>query len=278
MSEAEAGSDLSRTERFLPSGEEAGTAPEDRAFRPDVEGLRAVAIILVVLYHCGVPHMGGGFVGVDVFFVVSGFVITGVLLRERRSAGRISFLTFYARRARRILPAAILVILVSLVASFLFVGAKYATLVASDSRWTALFLGDFHFMAAYPNYLVPRPTSSLQQYWTLAVEEQFYLVYPAFFVVIFVIARPWSSRARLAIGLSVVIAISLPSLPPGLCLPLLLPIRELSWRFRLSALHSSLRGELPLPHGERRSSCVRFHFGGSGVGPTLGTSGTGRSS
>ncbi len=67
--------------RYLPSGDEAGTAPQDRAFRPDVEGLRAVAILLVILVHAGVPHMQGGTVGVDAFFVISGFVITGLLLR-----------------------------------------------------------------------------------------------------------------------------------------------------------------------------------------------------
>ncbi len=94
-----------KTERFLPTGDEAGTAPEDRAFRPDVEGLRAVAIVLVVLVHAGVPHMQGGTVGVDAFFVISGFVITGLLLRERAASGGISFLRFYARRARRLLLA-----------------------------------------------------------------------------------------------------------------------------------------------------------------------------
>ena len=77
----------SRADVLLDSGDEAGTAPADRRFRPDVEGLRAVSILLVVLYHAGVPGLTGGFVGVDVFFVISGFVITGLLLRERKSTG-----------------------------------------------------------------------------------------------------------------------------------------------------------------------------------------------
>src|SRR6202050_2951298 len=98
-------------QRFLASGEEAGTAPDDRRFRPDVEGLRAVAVLLVVLFHAGVPHLTGGYVGVDVFFVISGFVITGLLLRERQGSGRTSILDFYARRCRRILPAATVVML-----------------------------------------------------------------------------------------------------------------------------------------------------------------------
>jgi peptidoglycan/LPS O-acetylase OafA/YrhL len=90
--------------------DEAGTAPGDQLFRPDVEGLRAVAVLLVVLYHANLPGLHGGFVGVDVFFVISGFVITGLLLRERTATGRTSLLSFYSRRVRRILPAATLVI------------------------------------------------------------------------------------------------------------------------------------------------------------------------
>jgi peptidoglycan/LPS O-acetylase OafA/YrhL len=105
-------------ERFLPSGEAAGTSPDDRRFRPDVEGLRAVAVLVVVLYHAGVPGLGGGFVGVDVFFVISGFVVTGLLLRERESTGNTSVLGFYARRVRRILPAGTLVILVTVASSY----------------------------------------------------------------------------------------------------------------------------------------------------------------
>ena len=102
---------------ILPLGEEAGTAPEDRSFRPDVEGLRAVAVLLVVLYHAGVTQLFGGYVGVDVFFVISGFVITGLLLRERASTSRTSILSFYARRCRRIIPAATVVIIVTVVLS-----------------------------------------------------------------------------------------------------------------------------------------------------------------
>ena len=88
-------------ERLLGTGDEAGTAPGDRKFRHDVEGLRAVAILLVLLLHFRIWRFLGGFIGVDVFFVISGFVITGVLLRERDSTGRTSLRGFYGRRARR---------------------------------------------------------------------------------------------------------------------------------------------------------------------------------
>ena len=91
------------SERLLPSGDEAGTAPEDRAFRPDIQGMRAVAVVLVVCAHVGIPRMGYGVIGVDVFFVISGFVITGILLRERAATGHTGLVAFYGRRARRII-------------------------------------------------------------------------------------------------------------------------------------------------------------------------------
>src|ERR1019366_9455205 len=112
-----------RSERFLASGDESGTAPGDRPFRPDVEGLRAVAVLLVVLFHSGVSAVSGGFIGVDVFFVISGFVITGVLLRERASTGSTSLLAFYGRRCRRIIPAATLVITVTVFLSYFFLSS-----------------------------------------------------------------------------------------------------------------------------------------------------------
>lgn len=193
--------------RFLPSGDEAGSAPEDRAFRPDVEGLRAVAIVLVVLFHVGLSSFRGGLIGVDVFFVISGFVITGLLLRERAATGSTGFSTFYARRARRILPAAILVIVVSLIATDIFASARTTALVANDSRWTALFLSNFHFASVMPNLFSVHP-NNLNHFWSLAVEEQFYLFYPAFFVLLLSIPGPLSIRKRLCLGLTVVIAIS----------------------------------------------------------------------
>src|ERR1700686_684978 len=98
-----------------PTQDESGTAPEDRKFRPDVQGLRALAVLLVVLFHAGSSAVSGGYVGVDVFFVISGFVITGVLLRERFTTERTSLLAFYGRRCRRIIPAATLVFVITVV-------------------------------------------------------------------------------------------------------------------------------------------------------------------
>ena len=137
----------------LPLGDEAGTAPQDRRFRPDVEGLRAVAILLVVLYHAGVAQLSGGYVGVDVFFVISGFVITGVLLRERASTGRTSILSFYGRRCRRIIPAASVVIVVTVVLSYVFLGIVGGNQTATDGIWATVFLANFHFASTGTNYL-----------------------------------------------------------------------------------------------------------------------------
>jgi peptidoglycan/LPS O-acetylase OafA/YrhL len=196
-------------ERFLPLGDEAGTAPGDRPFRPDVEGLRAVAIALVVLYHAGFPGVGGGYVGVDVFFVISGFVITGLLLRERAGTGRTSILGFYARRCRRILPAATLVLLVTVVATYLLLGSVSGNATGDDARWAAVFLSNFHFKSLGANYFTSQGLPSpLQNFWSLSVEEQFYIVYPTFFLLLIHFGRRASTRRYLAFALGVVIAAS----------------------------------------------------------------------
>ena len=200
---------LAADDRILPSGDEAGTAPGDRPFRPDVEGLRAVAVLLVVLFHSGVSFVSGGFVGVDVFFVISGFVITGVLLRERTDTGRTSILSFYGRRARRIIPAATLVIIATVVAAYYFLGIGGGIPTATDGRWAAVFLANFHFISTGTNYLSSQsPPSPLQNFWSLAVEEQFYVVYPTLFLLV-AAAKGFTFRARMAIGLTAVICVSL---------------------------------------------------------------------
>ena len=188
-----------------------GRTRQDRSFRPDIEGLRAVAVMAVVLFHffrTQVTHLAGGYVGVDVFFVISGYVITSVFLRERAGTGKTSLLTFYGRRARRILPMATLVIVVSLIGERFLVSQSVAKLVADDARWAAVFLANVHFARVYPNYLAPRPASALQTYWSLGVEEQFYLVFPTLFIGVATIARRWSVRWKLGLVLLLVIAAS----------------------------------------------------------------------
>jgi peptidoglycan/LPS O-acetylase OafA/YrhL len=190
--------------------DQAGTAPGDRRFRPDVEGLRAVAVLLVVLYHANLPGLHGGFVGVDVFFVISGFVITGLLLRERSSTGRTSLLSFYSRRVRRILPAATLVIVTTVVTAYAVLGVVYGNPTAIAARWTAVFLANVHFASIGTNYLTAnQPPSPLQNFWSLAVEEQFYLVYPAIVLLVASFRSTVSLRVRLGLVLIPIIVASL---------------------------------------------------------------------
>jgi peptidoglycan/LPS O-acetylase OafA/YrhL len=159
-----------------------------------------------VLYHASGSILSGGYVGVDVFFVISGFVITGVLLRERASSGRTSILAFYGRRCRRIIPAATLVIIVTIVLSYLSLGFLAGNRVAIDGRWAAGFLANFHFASEGTNYFAAQQLPSpLQNFWSLAVEEQFYLVYPTLFLLIAAIPYRVSLRARLTIALGLII-------------------------------------------------------------------------
>jgi peptidoglycan/LPS O-acetylase OafA/YrhL len=194
----------------LASRDEAGTAPEDRRFRPDIQGLRAIAVALVVLYHAGLPGLHGGYVGVDVFYVISGFVITGLLLRERTARHRTSLTHFYGRRARRIIPAATLVIVVVVLATYRVLGPITGNQTAIDARWTAVFLANVHFASQGSNYLTAGlPPSPMLNFWSLAVEEQFYLVYPTLFMVVGALGlRWWSLRARLMVALGAVVGAS----------------------------------------------------------------------
>lgn len=194
----------------LGSADESGSAPGDRRFRPDVEGLRAVAVLLVVLYHANMPGLSGGYVGVDVFFVISGYVITGLLLRERTSTGLTSLLAFYGRRVRRILPAATLVTVTTVIVTYAVLGVVYGNPTAVAAQWTAVFLANFHFAATGTDYLTATlPPSPLQNFWSLAVEEQFYLVYPAVFLLAASLRLTVSLRTRLAALLVPIIAFSL---------------------------------------------------------------------
>lgn len=166
----------------------AGPAPTPAGFRADIEGLRAVAVGLVVLDHAlGWPH--GGFIGVDVFFVISGFLITGLLLKEHARTGRISFVDFYRRRARRILPMSTLVLAVTLgTSTLLFFGSRVNQIV-SDVLWSLGFAANWHFAALGTDYFdANRPPSPLQHYWSLAVEEQFYVVWPLLLLVALTLA------------------------------------------------------------------------------------------
>jgi peptidoglycan/LPS O-acetylase OafA/YrhL len=172
-------------------------AKPHRHRRHDIQGLRAVAILAVVAYHAGLP-IPGGYVGVDVFFVISGYLITQLIWDEVATGGRLSFSGFYARRARRLLPSAVVVIVVTVVVSVAVLGPLEATAVAKDAVACALYVGNYRFALQATNYLSSQgPVSPLQNYWSLGVEEQFYLVWPALLFVAVLVARRWrGSHAR----------------------------------------------------------------------------------
>ncbi len=177
-------------------------APRSSRTRWDIQGLRAFAVLAVVANHVwDTPR--GGFVGVDVFFVISGFLITGLLLREHDRTGRISFTGFYRRRVKRILPASLLVLATTVAASwFVFNPARWAA-TAVDSVWALLFAANWRFALQSTDYFnSDRPVSPLQHYWSLGVEEQFYLVWPWLMVLVLVLlgAAAGRGRARVVVG------------------------------------------------------------------------------
>lgn len=171
--------------------------------RADIEGLRAVAVLAVLLFHAGVPGLAGGYVGVDVFFVVSGFLITSLLVAEKESSGVISLSSFYARRVRRLLPVSAVVAVSTLVASWIWLEPLRLRSVANDVLAVATFSSNFVFAGRGADYLQSTlPPSPLQHYWSLAVEEQFYVVWPVLIAVLCLGATATSRiNVRVRIGL-----------------------------------------------------------------------------
>jgi peptidoglycan/LPS O-acetylase OafA/YrhL len=192
-----------------PTLQDADLATTPRRFRPDVEGLRAIAIAIVVLYHYELGPFSGGYVGVDVFFVISGFVITSMLLREREKNQRTSLLDFYARRMRRILPAAALVIVATSIATFIVLGVVQGESTAADARSALLFFANFHFAAQRLDYFTSNLSPSpLVHYWSLSIEEQFYFVWPTLLLLGCSLIAAVRDRMKLGIILCGIIAAS----------------------------------------------------------------------
>lgn len=174
-------------------------------FRPDIEGLRGVAILLVVAYHVGMPGVSGGFVGVDVFFTLSGYLITQLLLQELDETGRVSLLAFYARRMRRLLPAAALAILGTLLLSVLVYPPSRVVDVAMEGAAAAASVSNLLFASQALDYFRDHAPSPLLHTWSLAVEEQFYLAWP---LLVLLAAGRGADRARLGAVLALLTLVS----------------------------------------------------------------------
>ncbi|WP_370524291.1 acyltransferase family protein [Cellulomonas sp. APG4] len=192
---ASTGGDL-RTRRALREGSAAsGLAPAaaDR-FRPEIQGLRTVAVGLVVLYHLWPNRLTGGFVGVDVFFVISGFLITAHIHRELVSTGTIGLRRFWARRVRRLLPASLLVLVASSVAALVWVPATMWDQTARQVVASALYVQNWALAGDAVDYMAADNVPTVaQHYWSLSVEEQFYLVWP---VLLLGFAALWRAAPR----------------------------------------------------------------------------------
>jgi peptidoglycan/LPS O-acetylase OafA/YrhL len=151
-----------------------------KGFRPDIEGLRGIAVLLVVLFHSGVPGFRGGYIGVDVFFVVSGYLITQLIVAEIRKTSKFSFKNFYARRVRRLLPASGLMVIGVLLAERILYSPLELSRYAIWGTYTSLYSSNFMFMREATRYFAGKAVNNpFLHTWSLAVEEQFYLFWPA---------------------------------------------------------------------------------------------------
>lgn len=184
-------------------------------YRPEIDGLRSVAVLPVVAFHAGVTAIPGGFAGVDVFFVISGFLITSIIAEEAE-AGRFSIARFYDRRARRILHALFFVMLVTLPFAWQVMVPYQLEDMAQSALATLLFMFNVLFWFEADYFAVEGSSKPFLHTWSLAVEEQFYVVFPLLLAVLYRVGR-WSVVPVLAVGLlvSFVAALWLRNAPPA---------------------------------------------------------------
>ncbi len=181
-------------------------------FRTDIEGLRAIAVGAVLLFHAGLSFAGGGYVGVDVFFVISGFLITNLLLKEIERSGTVQLTRFYARRIRRLLPASVVTLMFTAALTLMTLPANRWASIAGDLIGSSVYLVNWRFAARSVDYLTAESAASpVLHFWSLAVEEQFYFVWPVLMIlgVWLALRAGWSRRSTLGVSLAVLGLISL---------------------------------------------------------------------
>jgi peptidoglycan/LPS O-acetylase OafA/YrhL len=190
----------------------SAAAPPRSSVRGDIEGLRTIAVLFVLVYHLGADRLSGGFAGVDVFFVISGFLITSGLLTEAERTGSVALLGFYARRARRLLPAATVVLVVTAVLGWQLMPRTEWWSLSTDVGAAALYVVNWAMALRAVDYLAEdAEVSPVQHYWSLSVEEQFYVVIPVLMIALAWIARRrgLSIRRIITVALAIIVAGSL---------------------------------------------------------------------
>ncbi|RWZ68533.1 acyltransferase [Labedella populi] len=168
-----------------------GGRREPDGFRPEIQALRAVAVLAVVVYHLWPARLPGGYAGVDVFFVISGFLITAHLVKEAERSGRIRLPSFYARRARRLLPAALVVLLATAIGTAIVLPLQNWPQVVGEILAATFYVENWVLAADSVDYLAQNANiaSPVQHFWSLSVEEQFYLVWPLLVIAALVLVR-----------------------------------------------------------------------------------------
>ena len=168
----------------------AGTGETHLRYRPHLDGLRTVAVYLVVAFHAGLRRLSGGFIGVDIFFVLSGFLVTSILLRDLATSGRLNRRRFYSRRVRRILPAALATLVLTALAFFVIATPADVFEAMGGFRSACLFVANWYFIHQSTDYFAANVNSNpVLHFWSLAVEEQFYLLWPLVLGGLFVLSR-----------------------------------------------------------------------------------------
>ena len=177
--------------------------PNNSHHRSDIQSLRAIAVMLVIAGHLFPLNIKGGFIGVDIFFVISGFVITLQMTKLYSTSPSTFLRDFYSKRIKRILPSALLVTMLSLLATSYFLGPVAVNEAKQDGGWTTIFLGNFHFHNMSLDYFdTGTQASPFQHFWSLSIEEQFYLIWPALFLILMIKAK--SIRTRQSVLLAII--------------------------------------------------------------------------
>ena len=188
----------------------AGSTPTP--IRPELQALRAVAVAVVVTFHAFPVALPGGYVGVDVFFVLSGFLIIGHLLRELQATGRVRVVAFWARRARRLIPASLLTLAVTVVATIIWVPELHWIRYLNEAGAAAVYVLNLVLASDSVDYLASANAASpVQHFWSLSVEEQLYIVWPIVILLVISVIRRADAAARVRLVFVVLVVLTVVS-------------------------------------------------------------------